>query len=112
MLLRSYSTDVVFILGTGYLYLRVLRLCTGEVCCKRTRHRGNKQKHVELLVSKQDVSIPDRAQRKQHSHSDMRTRRMVVGGGCFEGCSPKRRIGIRPELSGRIHIHFNGNLFS
>ena len=37
-LLWSYSTDVVFILGTGYLYIRVLRLCTGEVCCKRTRH--------------------------------------------------------------------------
>ncbi len=25
-------------MGTGYLYLRALRLCMGEVCCKRTRH--------------------------------------------------------------------------
>ena len=38
-LLRSCSTDVVFILGMGYLYLRVLRLRTGEVCCKRTRQQ-------------------------------------------------------------------------
>ena len=27
--LQSCSADVVFILGTGYLYLGVLRLCTG-----------------------------------------------------------------------------------
>ncbi len=33
----SCSADAVFILGTWYLYLRVLRLCMGEVCCKRTR---------------------------------------------------------------------------
>ncbi len=33
------SADVVFILGTRYLYLRVLRLCMGEVCCKRTHHQ-------------------------------------------------------------------------
>ena len=29
---------MVFILGTQYLYLRALRLHTGQVCCKRTRH--------------------------------------------------------------------------
>ncbi len=37
-LLQSCSADMVFILGTGYLYLRVLRLRMGDVCCKRTRH--------------------------------------------------------------------------
>ncbi len=37
--LRSCSADVAFILGTRYLYLRALRLQTGEVCCKRTRHQ-------------------------------------------------------------------------
>ncbi len=31
---------MVFILGTWYLNLRVLRLHMGEVCCKRTRHCG------------------------------------------------------------------------
>ncbi len=36
-LLRSCLADSVFILGTWYLYLRVLMLCTGEVCCKCTR---------------------------------------------------------------------------
>ncbi len=30
---------MVFILGTRYLNLRVLRLRMGEVCCKRTRHK-------------------------------------------------------------------------
>ena len=34
--LLSCSADIVFILGTQYLYLRALRLRTSEVCCKRT----------------------------------------------------------------------------
>ncbi len=29
-----------------------------------------------------------------------------------KGYPYERRIGIRPELSGRIAIHFNGNLFA
>ena len=37
--LPSCSADTVFILGTWYLNLRVLRLRTGEVCCKRTRQQ-------------------------------------------------------------------------
>ncbi len=37
-LLQSCSTDMLFILGTAYLHLRVLRLHMGEVCWKHTRH--------------------------------------------------------------------------
>ena len=33
----------MFILGTRYLYLRVLRLHTGEVCCKLTHHHHHQQ---------------------------------------------------------------------
>ena len=32
---------MLFILGTGYLNLGVLRLCRGEVCGKRTRHKAS-----------------------------------------------------------------------
>ncbi len=42
--LWSCSADAVFILGTWYLNLRVLRLCAGEVCCKRTCHQRNPSK--------------------------------------------------------------------
>ncbi len=40
---------MLFILGTWYLNLRALRLHTGEVCCKRTRHCSVK----ETLLSHQ-----------------------------------------------------------
>ena len=36
----------MFILGTWYLYLGVLRLCTGEVCGKRTRHHFHSNAEV------------------------------------------------------------------
>ncbi len=35
---KLLSWHGVFILGTWYLYLRALRLHTGEVCCKPTHH--------------------------------------------------------------------------
>ncbi len=48
----SCSTDVVFILGMGYLYLGVLRLRMGEECCKRTRHqrRGRTDFHTMAMT--------------------------------------------------------------
>ena len=39
----------MFILGTWYLYLRVLRLCTGKLCCKRTHQYENV--YMEWLLS-------------------------------------------------------------
>ena len=53
--MQSCSTDVVFILGTQYS--RVLRLCTGEVCCKRTRHESV---HCSGLVSKEPDLTPEK----------------------------------------------------
>ncbi len=42
---------MVFILGTWYLYLRVLRLRTGEVCGKRTHQYLSVDEQVEHVVA-------------------------------------------------------------
>ncbi len=42
---------MVFILGTWYLNLRVLRLHAGEVCCKRTRQKRGKKRVQDKSAS-------------------------------------------------------------
>ena len=52
----------MFILCTWYLNLRVLRLCTGEVCCKRTRQQqrtiDEKSNHLRLYMKQKKEFNP------------------------------------------------------